>query len=315
MTTAPKRKRGEVPTRIGSDPKRTRLRVARPSFFLLPRELRDQIYHEIWKTAAPSVVQINDYTFDVDYECAKTRNSDDPIQPQDQPKSTNPKRRGRPTRPRSPWFQASKQFMQEAIDQFHRRSHWKLQTKATPPSTPHNRPKITAHSCLLNPWHGKTLVLTDKYAYCTMSIQDDGKVGAVLGFTVANSRYFEGLRALAGDSPRLGQLNVTFGVSSQSLFVLGGLVPRVDFSALGHLNAPNLQHVNLNVILTKGNKFDDSLKGHITAETKSIGEIILGGKGKEYSAAITRANSDHYGDAYFSKNPRAMVWKYSICRV
>ncbi|KAF2134169.1 hypothetical protein P153DRAFT_353358 [Dothidotthia symphoricarpi CBS 119687] len=82
-------------------------------FLGIPRELRDLIYHEIWKTKKPFKVglpQRNDFRiFEVQY-------SADIVEPREDALT--------PTVQRSPWILASKQVLEEAIQQFQREASW-----------------------------------------------------------------------------------------------------------------------------------------------------------------------------------------------
>ncbi|KAH7391858.1 hypothetical protein BKA66DRAFT_28714 [Pyrenochaeta sp. MPI-SDFR-AT-0127] len=147
---------------VASAPKRTRHAYGRPnlgqpvgrteaeypppaklkaSFLALPRELRDQIYHEIWRTKPPfevalpakgdphSAAQVygmcNDYhVFKIFYELLEAPSPMTIIPTKNKKSSARLSRtKIKPKRP-VPWFIVSRQILHESMEQFNRQAAW-----------------------------------------------------------------------------------------------------------------------------------------------------------------------------------------------
>jgi len=91
--------------------------ISLPSTFLrLPREIRDLVYHEIWRTKLPFTITNQNSEFMVEYEIPSIEGF----------QVTLP---GLETRSRkwaypAPWFLANKQILKEAIEQFQHKAKW-----------------------------------------------------------------------------------------------------------------------------------------------------------------------------------------------
>lgn len=111
------------------------------SYLALPRELRDQIYHEIWRKKLPFEVALpakgdslggvevygmgdSYHFFKIFYELLETNSPT--IKPSTKPQSFSAKssRTRVKTKPPGPWFLTNKQTLHEAMEQFNRQAAW-----------------------------------------------------------------------------------------------------------------------------------------------------------------------------------------------
>lgn len=96
--------------------KRPNIVKKRPLPFLeLPREIRDIVYHEIWRFKAPFQIFYRGTLYAVKYEA---------LSPKIETVTPLQRTRARRSKPRNPWILANKQVLNEAIEQFQRKAIW-----------------------------------------------------------------------------------------------------------------------------------------------------------------------------------------------
>ncbi|KAF2877822.1 hypothetical protein BDV95DRAFT_613513 [Massariosphaeria phaeospora] len=115
-------------------------------FFVLPRELRDMVYHEIWRTTTPIYVEFNGISFVVEYDASEATSA------------TGATSRKPAQTSQFLWILSNKQLAQEAMAQFERDSTWTVVDLGDyEPTAPTKRPQFTAERPSLTPWRAKAL--------------------------------------------------------------------------------------------------------------------------------------------------------------
>lgn len=127
------------------------------SFFSLPRELRDEVYHELWKGKLAFIVIYGAYEFQIHYIETEFE-SEEPVQ-------TTFRENGRKKfMSKSPWIYTNGQVLQEAIEQFQRHCTWSSNgimpdQRSTPPTKSAIMAMYNKSKFLLSPWKARLLRL------------------------------------------------------------------------------------------------------------------------------------------------------------
>ncbi|KAF2255456.1 hypothetical protein BU26DRAFT_156336 [Trematosphaeria pertusa] len=236
-------------------------------FALLPRELRDQIYHEIWAHKRPFYLIYKETEFVVEYS----------IRVGLRPPFPRLRCPNRPLLP-SPWFFANKQMLAEAITQFDRQSTWTFKRD----NFSNNAPKKTPSRLLLNPWKTHTLDLGKLKVSEQAELQSNERtVTTLVQFIEPVPQPLRYRRMGFISSPNLRILKLELSVSSYAPCKDPNRPIEVDLRALTSLTLQSLNVVEMKVSF--GNYFegDDALKARLKDSIEALGPVLLGGQGRQ----------------------------------
>lgn len=262
------------------------------SFFDLPPELRDQIYHQIFVTKPPFQLKLPRRSdrrrpdrgmtkFNVQYVLT------DPI--------SNPIG-ALSTRPKPPiWFLACKQMCIEAIDQFQRGATWILSNldNVTTPEGPQfsvwkNAPVPSGRTrrvgpFLLTPSDAQNIKLVSgpiMYAFGEIDHRGKHFNRVTWGW---ESDIMQRLSSSVATSSNLRSLTVNvITMSPRGWNSKGGpgkAPSRVDYKWLGNLELPQLQDLKIEVLYDTPFAADRSIMAEFDRATIEVGMKLIGGKG------------------------------------
>lgn len=250
-------------------------------FFALPRELRDQIFDEVWKDHAGMVVLYNGYPFAVQYdESALSR-------PFVISTSATTKRQVKKMRkvPASPWIMANQQFMEEAIEQFQRRCTWTSDCTNSEHLNQYAIKMYNRHShFLLAPWKARALRLESNRLQELYVMDRTGRnlvsrVDVFEGFgDIARLKF---LHFILPAKPELRRLEFDFKFFHAADAEIVGRQIEVDLKALRALHVPSLASVVLTVKFPRDRGQHGYINAKMREELSALGLMLIGGEGRE----------------------------------
>ncbi|KAF2255348.1 hypothetical protein BU26DRAFT_559958 [Trematosphaeria pertusa] len=220
-------------------------------FFDLPREIRDQIYHELWTTSAPLPLSHKSFHYHIQYTPSPTPLLD--------PEHPHPRIATftAPAPPfRAPWLLTNKQLLAESLEQLQRKGDWapwaKLPTKLTNP---------TLHKTIpLSPKNAKLLTLEHSYRSPTAHLRE---LAADIG---------------AGDRPK--HLRVSNFSVVMTLFEELREERPIDFSALEMLTGFETVEIETGLLFSTEDVEAEEVKRVFREEVERVAVVMVGGVGE-----------------------------------
>jgi len=266
-----------------TQPSTTAHSPAPTSFFSLPRELRDQIYHEIWRTKAGFELALPElrghHSGGFDKQIVQVRYAKAMVVH----RARNPQNKGRV------WFLASKQLCAEAIQQFQRGAAWSFigpgpccihrsPANWTAPYT--RRANASLSPYMLTP-SGATDVSINRPANMKTYAELDGRNKFVKRVEIYDTRVLKQLvPSLAGSS---GLKTLTLNINVETRWPADEQSAiEIDFKFLEDFDLPNLQLLRFS-ILYEDNSFkgDERLMEEFEKALSRVGMGLVGGDGIE----------------------------------
>jgi hypothetical protein len=255
------------------------------SLMSLPRELRDQVYHEVWKQKTTFDIALpgeqnrgkGPHLAKVYYTMGYAVPNRYPVPPQaHKPK---PKR----TPQRKPWFLASKQLCAEAIEQFQRGVTWTfigcrngIGSFWTPPS----RWAVTSLSpYLLTPDHA-TSISIEGPADMTASFEINSKGNGVKRMSLADTVLMPSLYSCLTTSIDLRSIDMFMKVEDWQRVSIA-LPTVVEFGKLQKLELPCLKKLRVFVEYVIEVPDDQNLKEVFGRALSEFGSKLVGDAGVE----------------------------------
>jgi hypothetical protein len=270
-----------------SPPSRTAYAPAPTSLMGLPREMRDQIYHEVWNQKA---------AFDIALP-GKQKQSTGPQLAKVQYDMGYPLlyqgHEPKPTPQREPWFLASKQLCVEAIEQFQRGATWifigcrnNIAYFWTPPvyagrwKAPPSRRAVPSLSLyLLTPDHATSITIEGP-AEIESFFEVDSKENGVKYMSFTDTILMPALYSCLTDSIHLRNIDMFMKVADWQR--VGTAVPTVvDFGKLQKLELPCLKQLRVFVEYVIEVPEDKTPKEVFRRALSEFGMKLIGNTGVE----------------------------------
>ncbi|KAF2832217.1 hypothetical protein CC86DRAFT_366083 [Ophiobolus disseminans] len=265
-------------------------------FFTLPRELRDSVYHELWKTKDAFVVRYGRHEFKIYYgDAVEEDESEDleilrgdietvrlveeitgvDIMKKRKRKSRNP--------PMAPWICASKQFLHETIEQFQRQCTWVSNYDGFDQVNEHEV-KLSGRwsHFLLVPWMARTLRFESQRLQELFKMNTSGRtLISQIDLYDTYTPCLKFLSSIVPEKPQLRRLEIGFGFVSFGCEESIGAPIEVDLRPLRVLHVPSLVNVVFTVDFEKVGSENESLVKKMREELSALGMMLIGGVGSE----------------------------------
>ncbi len=263
-----------------------------PFFLVLPREIRDQIYHEIWKQKVPFLIDFprDQYQFKVRYDDAEEPtdysarpfgaerfwedNEDDDVEIIHQPL----------------WILANNQMLEEAMAQFHRKLTWTFvgEFKYEPYVSPKIRVKEPlpcfiapqmarlSYSFLLRPWDAHTLILTNMRIH--MSTQLLGMAKGAENLWAIEEGVLKWLRSWKTSSSLTRRLVVE--MRCETLSVMTDAPATIQVTPLSKLYLHYTNYIEFVVTISNRKDKMTFLESKLKPKLSEAGLAMMGGRGE-----------------------------------
>lgn len=266
------------------------------SFFSLPRELRDEVYNELWKNKPAFNVSFGPYSFKIYYFIETEAELRKPAQ-------MNGGKRGWRSIVLNPlWIYANGQLLQEAIEQFQRQCTWTSDVIA-PDQQRHallTTSTILANykksKFMLSPWKARVLRVDKQQLQelHELDLYGNGRsfISRIDLFDIGVP-CLKFLHATIPGNPQLKRLELEMTISTYSTEQDGKASTKIDLEALKALRVPTLRSVGLTVGFTSpsaGSEEGTALYGKLREEFTALGLGLIGDVGKEKITVVARPN-------------------------
>lgn len=258
-----------------------------PLLFQLPREIRDLIYHELWRSKLPFTLIYKTSEFAISYELSSPSHGLRIAMP-----GLN---RNRDSDIPAPWFLTSKQFLDEAMEQFHRGSTWTFLSDRF-------SQYYTGSKLLLSPWKTHTLDLGSikicEQAYLLPNERDVATRVEPLHPVIQPLKY-RGSGYIT--SPNLRVLKFELAVQSYAPCKDPQRHIDVDLSAVSSLNLSSLNIANICVSFGRNFEGDDRMRARLKEGIRDLGAVLVNGDVRE--------------DYNEEQQTEKFVWCFRFCKV
>lgn len=298
-------------------------------FFDLPKEIRDQVYHEIWKQSTPVLVVYKQEktAFKLFYDVAMDR-----IQAEkDTPEENEPYMDCRTTFDTG-WLLTSRRIQEEAMEQLNRRSTWRLAVniefyqvkedinsygEAFQVNMPGSFSVIIAPpptrraAFLLQPSGAHTLILRTLTLEVLYELRSNRRgVDRIWSFARCTDQALKWIVPAFAHAAQLKCLYLHFSSNPGNDATSDSTITK--FKHLTRVRLPNLAKVIIAIRFTPVHKgettmVDDVLKNGISA----MGRALVGGTGTVEFGTETEVESH---DSVVGKTKTTVWWDFDICR-
>ncbi|KAF1845848.1 uncharacterized protein K460DRAFT_366698 [Cucurbitaria berberidis CBS 394.84] len=265
-------------------PKRTRSAPTPAAFFAtLPRELRDKIYHEIWKTKPPfevtlghnSIEDVEAYIFKVVYESS--------ARPQHEPE-VKPSSAVLAQKKTKPWYLASKRMLSEVMEQFNHQATWKFiafhsNFKDRQPAVwrpPKARTRPTRQSPILLSLHGASSIdlSVDLELFLYSEIGSNERPQNSIIFYHTTISLLTAMRSALAGTTTLRHLSLVLIPTTWGETENSGPIDIV-LGPLNHFDTPSLQSLQVTVRPTWWFSKSDRLMQSIRESVEAMGKRMI----------------------------------------